>query len=86
MILRLPLPHLLPPLSRQQVVSLSQFSYVSPVELNDAWRGRVRSQIIQPRGSLVLYKSLNTNFRGEDREGVGDAYPLTPFSISCSKV
>jgi hypothetical protein len=51
-----------PPPSRQQVVSLSQSSCVSPVELTN-WRGRewwARSQIIRPRESLALYKSFNT--------------------------
>jgi len=45
-----------------QVVSLSQSSCVSPVELTN-WRGRewwARSQIIRPRESLTLYKSFNT--------------------------
>ncbi len=55
-------PH--PPLSRQQVVSLSQSSCVSPVELTDGERGEsrgwARSQIIRPRESLALYKSFRT--------------------------
>ncbi len=51
------------PLSRQQVVSLSPSSYVSPVEPTHwggggMWWGR--SQIIRRRESLVLYKSFNT--------------------------
>ncbi len=50
-----PLPSPLP--SRQQVVSLSQSSCVSTVELlTKEWRG-ARSQIIRRRESLVLYKS-----------------------------
>ncbi len=54
----------LAPLSRQQVVSLFQICCVSPVELSDlltregGGRGWARSQIIQPRESLALYKSL----------------------------
>jgi hypothetical protein len=51
------------PLSRQLLVSLSLSSCVSPVELTDGnvWgRGWARSQIIQPRESLALYKSFNT--------------------------
>ncbi len=51
------LTHPLPPLSREQVVSLSQSSCVSPVELTD---GGARSQSIRPREGLVLYKSFNT--------------------------
>jgi hypothetical protein len=49
------------PLSRQQLVSLSQSSCVSPIELTDG-RGkrRTRSQIMRRRESLVLYKSFNT--------------------------
>jgi len=51
------------PLSRQQVVSLSQSSCVSPVELTKgrgrAW-GRGRSQFIRRRESLVFYKSIYT--------------------------
>ena len=89
----LPLPHSLLPLSRQQVFSLSQSSYVLPVELNSGWRGRGRSQIIRPRESLVLHNSFKTIwvFCMVDREGVGNRMlnPHTPFSIysiSCSKV
>jgi hypothetical protein len=52
-----------PPLSREQVVSHSQSSCVSPAEHTNergkGW-GRARSQIIRPRESLALYKSLNT--------------------------
>jgi hypothetical protein len=51
------------PLSRQQVVSLSQSSCVFPVELTKgrgrAW-GRGRSQIIRLREGLVFYKSFNS--------------------------
>ncbi len=51
-----------PTLSRQQVISLSQSSYVSPVQLTDGTggRGRARSQIICPRASLVLCKTFKT--------------------------
>jgi len=49
----------LTPLAYQQVVSRSQSSCVSPVELIDG-RGWARSQIIQPQECLVLYKSFNT--------------------------
>jgi hypothetical protein len=56
------LPHPLPPLYPEQVVSLYQYSCVSPVELfvgevgGSRWG---RSQIIRRRESLVLYKSFN---------------------------
>ncbi len=54
-----PLPPPLPPISHQQVVSLSQTSCVSPVVLlTDGERGR--SQIRRPRENLVLYYTLNT--------------------------
>jgi hypothetical protein len=52
-------------LSRQKVVSLSQSSYASPVELTDGkgrgkeWR---RSPDIRRRESLVLFKSFDTLF------------------------
>ncbi len=46
-----------PPLSRQQVVFLSQSSCVSPGEGRMGW---VKSEIIRPRESLVLYRSFNT--------------------------
>ncbi len=49
----------LPPLSRQQFVSLSPSSCVSPVELERGQGGWARSQIIRPRESLALYKLLN---------------------------
>ncbi len=49
---------ILPPLSRQQVVSLSQSSCVPPIELTGGGGGR--SQIIRPRESLAFYKSFNT--------------------------
>jgi hypothetical protein len=50
--------------SRQQVVSLSRASCVSPVELIDrkGGRGWARSQIIRTQESLVLYKSFNTHW------------------------
>ncbi len=53
---------LLSPLFRQQVVSLSQSSCVSPVELTDRRGGRWqrRSQIIRRQESLALYISFNT--------------------------
>ncbi len=47
------------PLFRQQVVSLSQSSFVSPVELTDG-EGGGGEHIIRLRESLVLYKSFNT--------------------------
>ncbi len=43
------------PLSRQQLVSLSQSYCVSPLEFNSA-----RSRIIRPRESLALYESFHT--------------------------
>jgi hypothetical protein len=51
-----------PPLCRQQIVSLSQYFCVSPIELTDGrgcWRGRAWNRIIRPQGSLGLYKSFN---------------------------
>jgi hypothetical protein len=52
------------PLSRQQLVSLSQSSCVSPrSSLLTGYvegRGWARSQIIQPRESLALYSPFNT--------------------------
>ncbi len=48
------------PLSRQQLVSLSQPSCVSPVELTERRRGRAWRRIIWPQKSLALYKSFNT--------------------------
>ncbi len=59
-----PPPH--PPLSRHEVVSLSQSSCLSPVQLTDrrGVRRRGRSQIIWRRESLALYKSLNTLWGG----------------------
>ncbi len=57
------------PLSRQQVVSLSQTSCVVSIsqtsceslfELTDGWRGWGRSQIIRQQESLVPYNSFNT--------------------------
>jgi hypothetical protein len=49
-----------PPLSRQQVGSLSQSPCVSRVELTDGGRkGWVRSQIIRLREGLALYKQFN---------------------------
>ncbi len=50
------------PLSRQQVVSLSQSSCVSPIELTDGRGGRGwgRSQNIRKRECLILYKSFNS--------------------------
>jgi hypothetical protein len=55
----------LPPLSRQEVVSLSQSSCVSTVGLIDGRRGKegcARSQIIRVLESHapVVYKSFNT--------------------------
>ncbi len=51
-----------PSLSRQQILSLSQSSCVSPVDCRAYWRetGWRRSRIIRPRESLVLYKSFKT--------------------------
>jgi hypothetical protein len=51
-----------PPISRQQVVSLSQSYCVSPItgDMRGGGGGRARNQIIRPRESLVLYKSFNT--------------------------
>ncbi len=48
-----PPPHLI------NKLSLFQSSCASPIELSDGRGGGVRSQIIQWRESLVLYKSLN---------------------------
>jgi hypothetical protein len=48
-----------PPSPRQRLVSISQSSCVSPVELTDGG-GLGRSQIRRWRESLVLYKSFNT--------------------------
>ncbi len=51
------------PVSRQQVISHSQSSCVSPVELTDGGvggSGRGRSQIIRRRENLVLYDTFNT--------------------------
>ncbi len=51
------------PFDHKQVVSLSHSYCVSPVEPNrgeGGGRGGGRSQIIQQRGSLVLYNTLNT--------------------------
>ncbi len=52
-----------PPLSRQQVVSLSESCCVSPIEfIDERWRKRgvERSQILRRRESLVLCKSFYT--------------------------
>jgi hypothetical protein len=66
-----PLP---PPRSRQQIVSLSQFSYVPPVQLTvgrgGGGRGWARRQIIRPQESLALCKSFNT-FWDRSRGGGG---------------
>ncbi len=51
------LPPPFPPLSSQQVVSLSRSSCVSPVELTG---GGGENQIIRQRESLVLYNPLTT--------------------------
>ncbi len=50
------------PLTRQQIVSLSQPSFLSPVELADqsVGGGWGRSQIVLRRESLILYKSFST--------------------------
>ncbi len=54
------LPHPFPPLSRQQVVSLSQSSFVSPVELTDG-RGDGRgARSYERQDSLALYKSMDS--------------------------
>ncbi len=53
------LAHTLPLPVPQLLVSLSQSSCVSPVELLAGGRG-ARSQIIWARESLALYKSFNT--------------------------
>jgi hypothetical protein len=61
------LAHPLPSLSWQQVVSVSQSPCVSPVELTDGRGGEGvcgGSQIIRPRESLALYKSLYTLHTG----------------------
>jgi hypothetical protein len=50
-----PLPHL----SRQQAVSLSQSSFVSPVELTDG-RGGGGREIIGQQLSLALFKLFKT--------------------------
>jgi hypothetical protein len=56
------------PLSRQQVVSLSQSSCESPVQLTDGRRGGgrrwARSQIVRRRESLALNKLFNTLWSG----------------------
>jgi hypothetical protein len=52
-----------PTLYRQQVVSLSQSSFVSPVELTDGrkgGRGRASRQIIRRRENMALHESFNT--------------------------
>jgi hypothetical protein len=57
----LPVP--VPTLYRQQVVSLSQSSFVSPVKLTDGrkgGRGRATRQIILRRENMALYESFNT--------------------------
>jgi len=57
------LSHPLPALSRQKVVSLSQSSCGTTVELTDGKGGKGgggRSQLIQPRKSLLLYKTFKT--------------------------
>ncbi len=57
------LAHPPPSLSRHQVVTLSQSSCVSQVELTDGRVGgkwSAKSQIIRPRESLALYKLFNT--------------------------
>ncbi len=43
--------------THQQLVSLSQYFYVSPVELAEG-REWTRSQILRPRVNLVFYKSF----------------------------
>ncbi len=50
------------PLSRQQVLSLSQSSCESPVELTHGRKGGgwARNQIRRPRESMALFKSFNT--------------------------
>jgi len=50
------------PLPRQQIVSLSQSSCVSPVQLTDGRGGGRGAEIIRPQESLVLY-SINHNAR-----------------------
>ncbi len=58
------------PLSRQQVVSLSPSSCVSPVELTEGGQWE-RSQIIRQRESLVIYESFSTLWRrGKNSESV----------------
>jgi hypothetical protein len=48
------------PLSRQQIVSLSQFSCVSPIWGGGGVEGAVKcSRIIRPQKSLALYKLFN---------------------------
>ncbi len=47
-----------PSLSRQQIVSLSQSSCVSPVHLNDGRGGGRGAEIIRPQESLGLYSSF----------------------------
>ncbi len=61
------------PHSRQQVVSLSQSSCVSPVELTDG-REWARRRITWPRESLNLYKSFHTLFLPTWTERAGKAF------------
>jgi hypothetical protein len=66
------------PLSRQQLVSLSQSSCVSPAELTDVRGGRrrwARSQIIRPRESLSPELELLLILTGSQ----------TPFSGVCTQ-
>jgi hypothetical protein len=85
------IPFLLSPV---QVVSLSQFSCVSPGELTDArgsGKGWARSQIIRPPESVVDHKSFNTlwcqhreelpweaNIDTVDKGVVSRIFPLPP--------
>ncbi len=95
-----PAPHPFPP-STLHVVSLSQSSCVSPVELNDE-RGREgggRGTKTYHRETLALYKSfktlccsvlktkrMNSFTKGRERLGVGERVPkLCRLSADCKR-
>ncbi len=81
------------PLSRQQVVSLSQFSCVSPVERVGSAGGQI-NEIIRQRDRLVLSKSFNTLhrhlnkiqiFEGQNKNGnMFLSYYANVFSKNCN--
>jgi hypothetical protein len=75
-----------PPLSRQQVVSLSQPSCVSPVkaETEGGGEGGAKSEIIRLRESLVLYKSLNTLWAPELTKHNFIFYPIPQTKLTLS--